>query len=515
MTTKIKEEKKVGADRFLSADEREFWNNLRDRNWRISNLYYIKDKHGKKVKFKPNWAQKNILNNLWFCMVILKARQLGITTLFCILFLDQVLFSEYKTAGIIAHKEKDAKAFFADKVKFAWDNLPEPLKERLGPPNTDSVGELTFPNGSKIFVSTSVRGGTLNFLHISEFGKICAAYPQKAEEIVTGSINTVEQGNFITIESTAEGRSGYFYDISEAAKRMMKEGRKLNPLEFKFFFFPWWEEPNYRMHGTNVNWTRDLDDYYDNLKTKHGIELDAEQKRWYAAKKRINGEKMFREYPSIPEEAFMASIEGAYYSVHMAKVYEDKRIRNIPYDSTIPVVTAWDLGMNDLMVIIFIQIFGNEIRIIDFYENNGEGLAHYVQVLKDKKYNYNYHIFPHDIAVRSLDEDGKSRRQSLVDLGLTNIRTAEKPKDISDDIEGVRKIFSRFYFDEQKTEKLVDSLNSYRKEWNEKLGEFANYPKHDRHSHRVDPLRLLAKILPQHMSVNNESGQGERVESFF
>lgn len=500
-------------DQYLSDEERDLWKNLKDRNWRLSHLYYIKDKHGKKVLFKPNWAQKVLINNLWFFSIVLKARQLGITTLFCVFYLDQVLFSQYKTAGIIAHKQEDAKRFFEDKVKFAWDNLPEALRETLGPPNTDSVGELSFPNGSKIFVSTTMRGGTLNFLHISEFGKICASFPMKAEEIVTGSINAVEQGNFVTIESTAEGRSGRFFDFCEEAKRAMKEGKKLSPLEFKFFFFPWWEEPSYRMKG-DFSISRELDDYFKSLEEKHGIDLDQEQKRWYVAKKKVNQDNMFREYPSTPEEAFLASIEGAYYSTQMAKVYEDKRVRNVPYDSRLPVITYWDLGMNDSNTIIFVQSVGNEIRIIDFYENSGEGLAHYVGVLKERGYVYEKHIFPHDVEVRSLDEEGKSRRQSLMDLGVRNIRTVERTPDVNDDIEAVRKIFSRFYFDEAKTEKLVDSLNSYRKEWNDKLGEFRNTPKHDRHSHRVDPLRLLAKTWSQHL-IASEGTSGGAVQSFF
>lgn len=499
-------------NQYLSKDERELWQNLKDRDWRLSNLYYIKDKRGKKVLFKPNWAQKYVLKNLWFFSVILKARQLGITTLFCILYLDQILFSEYKTAGIIAHKQEDAKRFFEDKVKFAWDNLPENLKQFLGPPNTDSVGELSFPNGSKIFVSTTVRGGTLNFLHISEFGKICATFPQKADEIVTGSINTVEQGNFVTIESTAEGRSGHFFEFCEDGKRAMKEGKKLNPLEFKFFFFPWWQEPGYRLESDFVI-SKDYEDYFTNLKEKYAIDLDREQKRWYIAKKKVNGEHMYREYPSIPEEAFLASIEGAYYSTQMAKVYEEKRIRNVPYDARLPVDTWWDLGMNDTNVIVFTQAVGNEIRFVDLYANSGEGLAHYVQILKDKAYTYGKHTFPHDVEVRSLDEEGKSRRQSLIDLGVRNIRTIEKTKDVNDDIEAVRKLFSRFYFNEATTERLVDALNSYRKEWDDRLGEFKNRPKHDKHSHIVDPLRLLAKGWTQHMVASG--GGGESFESFF
>ena len=475
----------------MTKEEQQLQAHLKDYKWRVSNLYYVKDKKGNKVKFKPNFAQKMLLDNMWFFSIILKARQLGVTTFFCIVFLDQVLFNSNKTAGIIAHKDRDAKKIFKDKIKFAWDNLNPDLQAQLGPPNTDSAGELGFPNGSSIFVSTSTRGGTIQYLHISEFGYICAHYPQKAEEIVTGSINSVEQGQIVTIESTAEGRSGYFYDFCEEAQKLEHVARELSPLEFRFFFFPWWKNPEYRLEG-NPTITSEYKEYFAMLATKHGIVLEREQKNWYMAKKNINGEKMFAEYPSIPEEAFHASIQGAYYANEMMKVHEQQRIRNVPYDSSLPVDTWWDLGMNDKNVIVFSQAVGNEIRIIDYYENSGEGLAHYVKILQERNYVYGKHTFPHDINVKELGT-GQSRYKTLLDLNLRNIRTVERTKSVVDDIEAVRKLFSRFYFDEEKTKKLTVALEAYRKQWNDKTGEFTNSPVHDQHSHACDAMRTLAR----------------------
>lgn len=470
---------------------------LSDWKWRLQNLYYIKDKHGKKVLFKPNWAQKDLMDNLWFFAVILKARQLGMTTFFCLLYLDQVLFNANKTAGIIAHKQDDAKRFFSDKVKFAWDHLPESLKETLGPPNTDSAGELSFPNGSKIFVSTSARSATLNFLHISEFGKICAAYPHKAKEIVTGSINAVHKGNFVTIESTAEGRDGYFYDFCREAEAAGLAGRELSELEFRFFFFPWWREPEYSLDSEAIVVTAEEEEYFRELAEKHGIVLTTGQKKWYVSKRRTNKDDVLREYPSTSTEAFSQSIEGSYYSAQMARVFADKRVRPVPYDGSLPVETWWDLGMNDENVILFTQRYGNEIRFIDMYTNHGEGLAHYVNILKEKGYVYSRHVFPHDINVRSLN-DGISRRKTLIDLGVTNIYTVERTKNVNDDIEGVRKLFSRFYFDETKCAPLVDALVAYRKEWDDRLGTWRDKPRHDKSSHIVDPMRLLVYAWHDH-----------------
>jgi len=488
--------------------------NMRNWKWRVANLYSIKNKNGQKIPFRPNWAQQYVIDNLWFFSVILKARKLGFTTLFCILYLDQVLFSANKTAGIIAHTDKDVKDLFNDIVKFAWDNLPDWLKKQLGPPNTDSTRELSFPNGSRIFVTMSTRSGTPQFLHISEFGKICARFPAKAREIITGSINAVAQGNFVTIESTAEGNTGSFAEICKEAEQAMKSRKKLSPLEFKFFFFPWWQEPTYRS-STPVVISAELATYFKELKAKHGINLDEEQKYWYAAKRNLNKDDMFREFPSVPEEAFRAAVEGAYYAREMLKVYEDRRIRPVPWDSRLPVTTWWDLGMNDTNVILFTQGVGNEIRLIDCYSNTGEGLAHYVNHIKSKPYVYERHVLPHDADVRNLDEQGLSRRQTLANLGLYNIHVVERTKSVLQDIEKVRQLFSRFYFDEEKCAELIKACNEYRKEWDDKLGQFKNSPLHNKASHLVDPLRLIASAWNQHQIATPTGRQSDRYEDFF
>jgi len=440
------------------------------------------------------------------------------TTFFCILYLDMVLFSEHKSAGIIAHKEKDAKKIFKDKVKFAWDNLPQHLQDLLGPPNSDAVGELSFPNGSSIFVSTSTRGGTLQYLHISEFGYTCAHHPIKAQEIVTGSINSVEQGQVVTIESTAEGRSGYYFDFCDKAEKMALSKAILGPMDFKFFFFPWWKNPTYRQSVGPKHFDAKHREYFLELKQKHKIDLDLDQKRWYVSKHSINRDNMFAEYPSTSEEAFHASVEGAYYASEMLKVYAEKRVRLLPVDPTLTVDTWWDLGMNDKNVTIFTQSFGNEIRIVDYYENSGEGLAHYVNMLKDRGYTYGTHTFPHDIKVKELGS-GKSRYQTLIDLKMRGIRMVERTRNVSDDIEAVRRLLPRMYFDIERTGKLVEALENYRREWNEKNGEFMNTPRHDKHSHAADALRTLARGWHGHAvstgDTESDKQKAEATQDFF
>ena len=138
--------------------------------WRLSNLYTITDKTGTRVPFRPNSAQMALLDDLHSANIILKARQLGFTTLCCLIYLDACIFTPNTRAGVIAHKLDDAKVIFRDKIKYPYDQLDEGLKA-AAPALQDSADTLTFANNSSIRVSTSMRSGTLQYLHVSEFGR--------------------------------------------------------------------------------------------------------------------------------------------------------------------------------------------------------------------------------------------------------------------------------------------------------------------------------------------------------
>ncbi len=215
----------------LNKQFSELKKNLKNRFWRLNNLYFITDKSGKKVKFRMTPEQLEYFEGVHTRNIILKARQLGFTTLVCIVQLDAALFESAKCA-LIAHTLNDAKRLFREKVKYAYDNLPA-LIRKANPAKNDAVGELVFNNGGSLYVSTSFRGGTLRYLHVSEFGKICAKYPDKAREIVTGAFEAVSTDCFTTIESTAEGRAGYFFDYCQTAEKAQLQGKTLSNLDYE------------------------------------------------------------------------------------------------------------------------------------------------------------------------------------------------------------------------------------------------------------------------------------------
>ena len=219
---------------------------LGDKNWRLKHLYWIKDKKGNKVRFSPNWAQKELIDDTHPCQVVLKARQLGITTFYCIKLLDAVLWNDHVNCGIIAHTLSDAQSIFVDKLKFTFDHL-HPAIRAIFTTVGDSAKELRFSHGSTIRVGTSLRSATLNYLHISELGKICAKYPEKAREVVSGALQTLAPGQCCYIESTAEGREGFYHDLVVSSFKAKKEGQTLGILDYSPHFFPWHREISYSL----------------------------------------------------------------------------------------------------------------------------------------------------------------------------------------------------------------------------------------------------------------------------
>jgi len=477
---------------------------LGSARWRLNNLYWITNEKGQRVRFRLNWAQSKLLDEMWFLNVILKARQLGMTTFIQIFMLDRCLFNSNVRAGVIAHNKEDAYVFFRDKIKFAYDNLPDWLKAERWAVKNDS-GELLLSNNSSIRVGTSMRSGTLQYLHVSEYGKICRKYPDKAKEIRTGAFNAVHAGQFVFVESTAEGRDGDFYDMTQDAKKLAESGRPLTNMDYKFHFFPWWKDARYRRSADGVLITDGMAKYFFELLTKHGIKLDPEQRAWYAKKSEEQGDEMKQEFPSTPDEAFEVAIEGAFYGTQMTYLRSRGRLTEVPWEPSLPVNTFWDLGMNDSMTIWFHQRVGTSNRLFDYYQNSGEGLQHYAKILKDKGYFFGTHYMPHDIAVRELGNNGKSRKEVAEGLGIRPIHKVTRPKNIEevlDGIEAVRAFLATCWIDEVSCAEGIRALDNYQKEWDDGAGTWKKGPLHNWASHGSDALRTGATGFTATQIVN-------------
>lgn len=433
-----------------------------------------------------NWAQKELYDSLHNFDLILKARQLGITTFFCIYLLDQVLWGKNIQAGIIAHTLDDAQNIFQDKLKYAFDQL-HPNIRKLFRTIGDSAKELAFSHGSIIRVGTSLRSSTLQYLHVSEFGKICAKSPEKAREIITGSLNTVHVGQYIFIESTAEGKEGKFYDLCNQYQNKTGE---LGPLDFKFFFFPWWKHPEYSI-GVKVDIPDALGEYFAKL-SNMGIKLTDPQKWWYVKKYETQQEDMLREFPSYPDEAFQASQEGNWYATQMKELWETEHITNVSYDKALPVYTAWDLGQADFTAIWFFQITRTgDINVIDYFQGRDKPLDQLTQILHSKKYTYSTCIWPSDANAR--DRAGITFVNQARNFGWSGIVLEQHG--LRDGINLVRSTLGRCWFDRSKCREGISALENYKKKWSPVIGGWTSDPLHDEYSHGADAFRYLCAGL--------------------
>lgn len=477
-----------------------------DQLWRLNNLYHIQDKQGKDVLFKLNVFQDRFYRDMWYLNCILKARQFGFTTFIDLFILDSCVWNANTKGGIIAHKLEDAQSIFTDKIQYPYSHLPDGIKA-MSPVVKEKANHYEFGGlgaGSSIRVSTSYRSGTLQLLHISEYGKIAATRPDKAKEINTGAIEAVAKGQMIFVESTAEGREGEFYDLVDESRKMADSGKDLDEMDFKFHFFAWWENPEYTLKPQSVAIPQKMHEYFELLKSAHGIELTASQKAWYVKKQKRLKDDMKREYPSTADEAFEAVVDGSYYGEIIKKLRLLGRLKKVPYDPLLPVHTFWDLGVNDTTDIIFFQQRGLERRIIDFYENAGEGMAHYARVMRDRKYNYGTHYFPHDVNSRSL-QTGKTLKSIAEGMGIRPIKAiprAKNQEEVLAGIENVRNLLATCWIDEEKCDHLIRACESYRKEWDERLGTFKKTPLHNWASNAADALRCGAVGLNSSTSIS-------------
>lgn len=259
------------------------------------------------------------------------------------------------------------------------------------------------------------------------------------------------------------------------------------------------------------------------------LELAKKNKKWFSevlvagdhGTKREDGTSVISDQviqderdAGMPEEMiqqeFFCSFEspfvGAYYGTQMLAAEKSGRVGRVPYEPKLEVHTAWDIGIGDSTAIWFFQEYGHELRVIDYYENSGEGLHHYVKALKGQvpghehrvEYLYGRHHGPHDLEVREFTS-GKSRIETARELGLRF--NVVRKHEVNDGIEVVRMTIPTCYFDAERCVRGIEGLRQYRKEWDDKNKCFKANPLHDWTSHPADAFRILVmgrRARPRH-----------------
>lgn len=194
-----------------------------------------------------------------------------------------------------------------------------------------------------------------------------------------------------------------------------------------------------------------------------------------------------------------AAVVGAVWGKELSEMTE--RIMPMTYDPRFPVITSWDIGVADETVILFWQIVGNQVRLIDWYAATDLGLAHFAQTLRDRKYFYSMHIWPHDGKVREWGADGMSRKKQAENLGMQNIKIMPNiPKRQSIGLSS--QLLKRTYINadlnypaanpEDDCGFIYNTLKQYRYKFNPDTRVMSSEPIHDWTSHYADAVAQMA-----------------------
>ncbi len=519
-----------------AAAKAEIQRKLNSQAYRLGNLYYIEDKNGKKVKFRPNWEQKELHNNLHSKNAVLKCRQPGISTYCAILMLDFSLFGSNKTSGVIDKTDDDAKRKL-EKIRFAYEHLDDPddpttaaigaLIKQTVKLDADNKKELAWSNGSKVWAGTSMRGGTLQFLWITELGYTSFYNPQQAEEIKKGALNTIHAGNRIIVESTHEGgKFGVYYNI---LKQAMEAIDPLSPMDWRFHFFAWWRHSGYSQE-VPLGWTPDKEHaaYFATLAVR-GIALTDGQKLWYAKKHAEIGDAILSEFPSTEDEAFEAVVKGAIYGKHITDLRAKKRIVDFEHDRQMPFYTFWDIGYSDFTAIWLVQFCGRDICAVAYRCNCREAPPYYVAIIREWERKYEMavrtHFLPHDADAK--EKSGKSYRDYLREAGMANVQVVIRTPDEWLGINHLRSLLPRFVIhktecgkpwqhDGREMPSGTQCLEGYHTKEDAGSGVIRENPVHDSTSHACLAKGTFVEMDFGPMEIENvKAGQSVKIGNSF
>lgn len=268
--------------------------NFINKYWRMNNLYKIVTKDGKLIKFQFNEEQERIwhecFNEKGQLIVdpeVLKARQLGITTFFVLIYFDDTIWTRNITSYIQSHDQDSIKKIFRY-VKVAYDNMDKRLRPELDR-GGGSQYEYYFPDmNSRIYVGLENRSNTIHRLHISE-----TAFQTQSRIVATmGSLPPQVK---YSRETTPNGLNWYFEDYFSTDRHKM--------------FYPWFKHSNYVMSNTIDKYTTKEQKYLEKVKNRNGVTLSKEQMSFRRKKiKDLLSENAFnQEYPTDEESCFMVA----------------------------------------------------------------------------------------------------------------------------------------------------------------------------------------------------------------
>ena len=490
---------------------------LKDPIWRICNLYRVKDRNSKTVKFSPNIFQKRILYLLfkkgYRRLAVLKVRQLGVTTLMQVIAADMMLWTKNSDLCFIADTKENAQKILSEKLKFILNefNINHPEFAAILESETfakDDASTLRLKEQNTSIVATArARSGTYQFLHVSELGKMSIKDPARANEVKTGALPTVSVNAIVVYESTHEGgKFGYWYEVCEQSLKVELQYR--TKLDFFFVFFPWYEHDEYETRGDCVQISDKINKYLDALELKIKLKLKPEKRLWYYKTWCSQKQDMRTEYPSYPEEAWELPSDNTIYGMQISELKLKGAICNFSHERGLPCFIVCDIGVNDVSAYWCIQPVKREILVLDFHYMGGVGMDYHAKVWQDWhiKYGVKLIILPHDAAQRSAFSC-KNVQQELHDIGIKNTVILPRITDIGVGIRAVRGVLPHcvFHKDNTATDRTdangniiysgMTILETYRYKYDDIRQTNSMKPLHDFSSNGADAFRYFAEAV--------------------
>jgi hypothetical protein len=464
----------------------------------LRNLYHIKRADdGRIIKFEPRPEQQRVYDMLFKegvkRLIILKARRLGMSTALDVLLTDQMLWNAGTQCSLVDQTAADAERKLATIAKVALDNLPPVALQCIEKVrDSGSILEVSVAGeaASSFFAGLRARGGTNNWLHLSEWGVIQADDPRRSEEILTGAIPSAEHGRIIIETTWKGGRGGHLWEIVKGALETPEAAK--TDKDWRVVFFPWWKDPTYVVEGDVATISPAISQYLDQMQSQTGHTFSDQQRLWYDRQSRDLGLFIFREFPTTLDECFKSPVEGAIYAGELDKLRASGAISAFKTDNSTLVHTAWDLGSPVNTVVWYFQVIGgNEIRVIDCDMDLDMTPVQRVGHMLAKGYSYGAHFLPHDAAATRTS--GKADAQVYTEAGLANVRVLPRTHDIWIGINACLQMFPRFSFRLPACERGLDALANYAYKRSSATGIVVNEPVHNWASHAADALRMIAE----------------------
>jgi hypothetical protein len=491
--------------------------------WRLSHMYSILDREGNLIRFSPTEEQMEVIVaiylRLWRRIVIPKARQLGMSTVLALISLDMMLFRDGYSVALVDKRGEDAEKKMREKVVVAWDALAENVRDRYTVEERTitrfGVRVKTEESISRYEAGVTFRGGTVQLLHISEWGWIQANDPARSKEILAGCLPAAEKG-IIVVETTWEGgRAGDVWPFVEEALSTPPD--QAGPDTWRLLFFSWWSCAEYATaHGYVDDGARA---YLDAKEREVGHTFSPEQRKWYAGVSRKLKRLVRQEYPTTLDECWHAPVSGSIYGEELDRLRSLGRTgRAFQFMRDLPIFTSWDLGMSDYTSIWLLQPHGTELLWLDWHESEGQPASHYAGVIQKWENEYKpitRHFLPHDADRREIGS-GLSYLDTLSKLAMSNVTVVPQTTDVWWGIGHLRELLARSTFHARCSTRRrsieggdrmsgLECLEAYRRRTEAgPSGALREAPVHDHASHTADAARTFAEALARGLVPTGE-----------